>query len=226
MKKLIPFLLSGSLAFAAGIPTQRTVIGDYIEARTADVFTGPCFANSEGGLVGELAVFGWKIDKGSWQGVELDGLSVVGAVKAKATLGDVYHPYYPAKAVLIVDDKATPEQRIALRSFAQKMGGELLSDIVRVEYQPIDLAFKNNDLHSMQATLTAGSLAKIQTRALNEGDHLCRNEEVWYEPLSKVNHAMPVYALAHNFKGQGLGTTWSSPEKRSAFVGNFAVPSE
>jgi hypothetical protein len=226
MKKLIPFVLSTSLCFAAGIPAQRTVIGDYIEARTADVFTGPCFANSEGGLVGELAVFGWKVEKGSWQGVDLDGLAVVGAVKASATLGDVYHPYYPAKAVLIVDERATPEQRIALRGFAQKMGGELLSDIVRVEYQPIELTFKNNDLHSMQASLTAGSLAKIQTRALNENDHLCRNEEIWYEPLAKTTHAMPAYALAHNFQGQGLGTTWSSPEKRSAFIGNFAVPSE
>src|SRR6266704_1211050 len=134
MKKLIPFILSTSLCFAAGIPAQRTVIGDYIEARTADVFTGPCFANSEGGLVGELAVFGWKVDKGSWQGVSLDGLSVVGAVKASATLGDVYHTSYPVKSVLIIDDKATPEQRLALRSFAKKMGGDLLQDIVRLDY--------------------------------------------------------------------------------------------
>src|SRR5256885_73824 len=123
MKKLIPFILSTSLCFAAGIPAQRTVIGDYIEARTADVFTGPCFANSEGGLVGELAVFGWKVDKGSWQGVDLDGLSVVGAVKASATLGDIYHSTYPVKSILIIDDKATLEQRAALRSFAKKKIG-------------------------------------------------------------------------------------------------------
>jgi len=226
MKKLIPFLLGASLCFGAGIPSQQNIYGDYIEARTADVFTGPCFANSEGGNVGELAVFGWKIEKGSWQGVNLDGLSVVGAVKAKSTLGDVYHPYYPVQSVLIVDEKASPEQRLALRGFAQKMGGELLQNIVRVEYQPVALTFKNNDLHSMQASLTAGSLANIQTRALAEGDPLCRNEEIWYEPLTKTTHAMPVYALAHNFKGQGLGTTWSSPEKRSSFIGNFAVPSE
>src|SRR2546430_17370054 len=133
MRKLVPFLLTARVCFAGGIPSQN-IRGEYIDARTADVYTGPCFANSESGLVGELAVFGWKVDKGSWQGVDLDGLSVVGAVKASATLGDVYHPYYPAKAVLIVDERATPEQRIALRGFAQKMGGELLSDIVRVEY--------------------------------------------------------------------------------------------
>jgi hypothetical protein len=226
MKRFVPFLLTTSLCFASGIPTQQNIYGDYIEARTADVFTGPCFANSEGGLVGELAVFGWKIQKGSWQGVSLDGLSVVGAVKAKSTLGDVYHSSYPVKAVLIVDERATPEQRVALRGFAQKMGGDLMKDIVRVESQPIALTFENDDLHSMKATLTAGTLAKIQTRALNEGDHLCRNEEIWYEPLAKTNHAMPVYALAHNFNGTGLGTTWSSPDKRSSFIGNFAVPSE
>jgi hypothetical protein len=115
---------------------------------------------------------------------------------------------------------------MALRSFARKMGGDLLQDVVRVDYQPIALNFENNDLHSMKATLTAGTLAKIQTRAMNEGDHICRNEEVWYQPLTKVAHAMPVYALAHDFKGQGLGTTWSSPDKRSSFIGNFAVPSE
>jgi len=225
MTRLILCLLTAGLCFAGGIPSQD-VHGSYIEARTADVYTGPCFANSEAGLVGELAVFGWKIDKGTWQGVSLDGLSVVGAVRASATLGDIYHPVYPVKSVLIVDEKATPEQRMALRSFARKMGGDLLQDIVRVDYQPITLNFENNDLHSMKATLTAGTLAKIQTRAMNEGDHICRNEEVWYQPLTKTSHAMPVYALAHNFNGQGLGTTWSSPDKRSSFIGNFAVPSE
>src|SRR5437667_4412572 len=136
MKKLIPFLLCVSLGFAAGIPTQRTVIGDYIEARTADVYTGPCFANSEGGLVGELAVFGWKIDQGSWQGVSLAGLSVVGAVKASATLGDVYHTAYPVKSILIIDEKASLEQRAALPSSTTKIGDDLLQHIVSVDHRP------------------------------------------------------------------------------------------
>lgn len=225
MRIAVPFLLSASMCLAGGIPSHN-IYGDYIEARTADVYTGPCFANSEAGLIGNLAVFGWKVDHGSWQGVNLDGLSVVAAVKAKSTLGNVYETAYPVKAVLIVDEKATPEQRLALKSFARKMGGDLLEDIVRVDYQPIALSFENNDIHSMKATLTAGTLAKIQTRAMSEGDHICRNEEVWYQPLAKTTHAMAAYSLANNFQGKGLGTTWSSPDKRSAFIGNFAVPSE
>ena len=217
--------LAACLSYAAGIPTN-SIYGNYVEARTADVYTGPCFANSEVGLTGELAVFGWKVTKGTWNGVQLDDLGVVGVVRASSTLGDVYHSSYPVKAVLIVDERANPEQRLALQGFAKRMGGDLLQDVVRVDYQPIDMSFANGDMHSMKATLTAGNLAKIQTRAMNENDHICRNEEVWYRPLTKVQHAMPAFAVAHSFRGEGLGETWSSPDKRSAFVASFEAPSE
>ena len=197
------------------------VHGNYIEARTADVYTGACFANAEVGQVGELAVFGWNVTEGAWQGVDLSGLSVVGVVRASHTLGDVYQTSYPVKSVLIVDSKASAEQRLALMSFAKRMGGDLLQDVARVDYQPIRFAFKNNDIHSMVASMTAGPEAKIETRPLAEGDHICKNEEVWYPPLTKLSHAMPAYTVAHSFQGEGLGTRWSSPYKRSAFVGTF-----
>lgn len=222
---VVAAFLAATATFAGGIPS-KTIYGDYVEARTADVYTGPCFANSEVGLTGELAVFGWKVAKGSWQGVDLDGLSVVGVVRASSTLGDVHHSSYPVKSVLIVDERANPEQRLALQSFAKKMGGDLLQDVVRVEYLPTSIDFENNDLHSMKGTLTAGNLAKIQTRAINNGDHICSNEEVWYRPLTKLSHAMPAFALSHDFRGDGLGTKWSSPDKRSSFIGSFVQPSE
>jgi hypothetical protein len=222
MKKLALCLcLAGSTLMAAGLQNRTQLSGDYIEARTADVFTGPCFANSEVELVGNLAVFGWKINTGTWEGVKLDGMSVVGVVKAASTLGDVHNSAYPVKSVVIIDERANPEQRLALKSFAQRMGGDLLQDIVKVDYEKVDFAIDGNNVHGAKATLTAGTLAKIQTRAINEGDHLCSNEITWYGPLTKLDHAMPAYALAHSYKGKALNTTWSSPEKRSAFVGQF-----
>jgi hypothetical protein len=226
MKFVLGLLLVAGMAFAAGIPTASTIYGDYVEARNADIYTGPCFANSEVYLMGELAVMGWKVKKGSWQGVDISGLSVAGIVRAKSTLGDAYTSAYPVKSVLVIDEKASPEQRLALASFVKRMGGDLFQDVVRVDYRAVDLAFENNDMHSMKATLTAGELAKIQTRAINNGDHICANEEVWYRPLTNVDHAMPVVALANTFKGPGLGTTWSSPDKRSSFVGSFVQVSE
>ena len=46
-------MLSTSLASAAGIQ------GDYVEARTADVFTGPCISNAEVFITGSQAVMAW-----------------------------------------------------------------------------------------------------------------------------------------------------------------------
>jgi hypothetical protein len=216
----LTFFLVAPVIFGAGIPANHAY-GEYVEARTADVYTGPCFANSEVGLTGDLAVLGWKVEKGTWQGTKLDGLSVVAAIRASHTLGDVTKTAYPVKSILIIDERADAEQRLALKSFAQRMGGDLLLQVVGVEFQPIEFDFANNDVHSMTATLAAGTLAKIQTRAIAAMDHICGNEYTYYPPLTKVNHAMPAVAVANNFEGTGLGVRWSNPDKRSAFVGTF-----
>src|SRR5436190_15412580 len=122
MLKALPILtLAVSLSFAAGTPAAP-VSGNYIEARTADVFTGACFANGEADLVGMEAVFGWKVNTGVWKGVNIAGLSVVGVVKAQHTLGLLTEPINPSKAVLIIDSRANAEQRRALQSFARHMG--------------------------------------------------------------------------------------------------------
>lgn len=215
-------LLAAAFTFAAELP-KSDVRGDYVEARTADVYTGPCFANGEVNQVGDLAVFGWSIQKGSWQGVGLDGLSVVGVVRASGTLGNVVQSAYPVKSVLIVNQRANAEQRLALESFAARMGGDLLQNVVKVNYAPIHFTLKDNNLHTATATLNAGNLAQIETRAITGADDICHNEATYYPPLTKLDHAMPAYTLANRFEGQGLGTNWSSPGNRSAFVGSFHV---
>ena len=210
-------------AAAAALAFGSDIKGTYVEARTADVFTGPCFANAEVNLVGDEAVLGWKIEKGEYNGVDISGLSIVAAVKASGTLGDVHTTAYPVKSVLILDERATKEQQQALMAFARKMSGDLLQDVVRTEVRPISVEFQNNNVHSMRAKMTAGELARVETRPINDKDHLCTNEEVWYSPLTKVEHAMAGVATQHDSKVDGLGSKWSSPDKRSAFVGTFSL---
>jgi hypothetical protein len=36
-----------------------------------------------------------------------------------------------------------------------------------------------------------------------------------------MNHAMPAVAELDSFKGEGLGVSWVSHGRRSAFVGSF-----
>jgi len=210
--------------FTDSKPTDQTdparkISGDYVETRSADVYVGQCFANGEMGLVGDEAILAWHVREGGWDGVSLAGLSVVGAVKAQATLGDPYGQPYPAKSVLMVDRQATPQQRQALINFAQEMGGELLRHVVKVMDVPIDMqVFPQR--HG-RASIRAGEFVTVETRAIGDKDHLCGNEATFYPPLTETTHAMPAVAMTDEYQGQGLNVTWTLHDKRSAFVGNF-----
>lgn len=196
------------------------VSGDYVETRSADVYTGPCFANGEVGLTGSEATLAWKIRQGSWSGVRLDGLTVVAVTKASATLGDPYNDPYPAKAVLILDANATPAQSKALVDFARAMAGRLLENVVAVHAAPISFTVGEGHLHG-SAVLKAGDIAAVETRPLDATDHICGNETTYYPPLTELSHRMPVVAAANEFSGTGLDTRWRISGKRSAFVGTF-----
>ena len=210
------------LAAGTAVSARAAIKGDYIEVRSADVYTGPCFANSEVGLEGKQAILAWRGKQGSWRGISLNGLSVVAVVQANATLGDPYHNPYPAKSILILDERATSRQRQALVEFAKSAAGRLASNVVRVTAAPIQVEVGEGTNHG-SVKMVAGELARIQTRSLCQGDHICGNEEVYYPPLTKVAHAMPAFTLEESFSGQGLGTVWNRMDTRSAFVGSFAL---
>ena len=71
--------------------------------------------------------------------------------------------------------------------------------------------------------MRAGQFAVVETRAINENDHLCGNEVTFYLPLTATAHAMPAVALVDQYQGPSLGETWLAHDRRSAFVGTFAV---
>jgi len=214
-------LFSAPLYAGTGASTSTTTIsGDYAEFRTADVYTGPCFANGEVGLTGDEAVLGWHVTAGTWEGVSLDGLSVLAVVRASATLGSTYSNPLPARAVMIVDARATAAQRAALVRFAQAQAGPLLATVVAVEASPI--RFELGAQHGVVSV--EANTVRISTRSVAPSDEICHNEEVFYPPLaSHLTHAMPAVTLEGTYDGNHLGATWHDAGRRGAFVGHFAA---
>ena len=219
MRSLIIVAVAIVLASSTCLFAQQ-IRGDYLETRSADVYTGQCFANGEVNLVGNEAILAWHVQSGTWDGIALDGLTVAAAVRAHGTLGDPYENPYPAHAVLLVDEQASEQQRAALVSFAHQMGGELLHQVDRVISTPMELSV-NHQQHGV-AMLRAGEFATVQTRSIGDKDHLCGNEVTFYPPLTDVAHSMPAVAMTDSYHGPGLGVDWESHGKRSAFVGSFA----
>jgi hypothetical protein len=202
---------------AVAVPVQAGEIsGQYIEGRTCNVWIGACFANAEMNLTGKHAVIGWKIDKG--QG--LDGLSVVAVIEASDTLG--LEQSGPAKAVLVVDKKASASQRGALVALARKLGGKLTENVIAVETAPISLAITECKGGGC-ATLDAG-VAKLETRCFHEAtDSLCGHEDNYYPPLTEGVKVKSAMLTENRFVGKGFDKTWSDRECRGAYVGSFSA---
>jgi hypothetical protein len=200
--------------------SPAAVRGQYVEARTCDVFTGSCFANADTGLTGKNAALAWKVEAGTFAGTKLDGLGVVAVVCASETLG--LKQTGKGRAVVIVDEKATTAQRDALVKFVQAQAGGLVGEVVAVKAAPIDLTICKCDGEGC-ATLSAGTV-KISTRCIDaDHDKACGNETTLYPPLAKGVAARAAVAVEHSFTGKDLNETWNDGGRRGAFVGTFAV---
>jgi hypothetical protein len=203
-------------AAALDLPAGASITGDYLESRSAEVVVGHCLANAESGLAGREAILAWTVRAGAWQGQSLAGLSVVAVVQSPDTIGDVVNEPVPARAVMVVDERASQAQRDALVGLAQSMAGPLLADVVGIESAPIDSSAMDG-----RRAIRAGDLAAVEVRERRHRDGLCGNEGVFYPPLIALEHAHPTYTLVHEWNGAGLDGTWKSPEKSSSFIGTF-----
>ena len=89
--KLFTGTLAIVLALGMGVALAEegkpTITGDYIEARNCDLWTGNCFAMGEINMIGDLAVVAWVVNKGEFEGVTLDGLKVVAALRSEGRKG-------------------------------------------------------------------------------------------------------------------------------------------
>ena len=203
-----------------GQTSAAEIAGHYLETRTCQVYTGPCFANSEMGLAGKDAVMAWSIREGKHNGVNLAGLKVVMALNCSTTLGHGgINDAQNLKSVIYVDDKANTEQYAALVDFVKTHAGKAGEAVVRVVSAPIEMALNETDL---QGSVRAGKDVKVVTRKARQSDCICSNEVAFYPPLAKVENFASGVTSIGEFNGRGLGSRWSTPDNRGAYMATFA----
>ena len=213
MKKL--FLTAAATIALAATTWAAPISGTYLEVRSCDVYTGPCFSNAEMGSNGKEAILTWSIKKGAWNNIDLAGLNVIAVVRTKNTLGDIKYAQPRGKAVLIVDARANAKQRAALAAFAKARAGKLIGEVLCTRVEPITAAI--GDCTSVKA----GKLVNITTRCFCAGDHVCGNEYLYYPPLTKIRNATAAFTQMFAYQGGDLGIKWISIGQRGAYVGTF-----
>ena len=223
-KSFVPVAVVLSVLLTAPLASAGTLQGIYMETRTCQVYTGPCFANAEIGLAGKNAIMAWKIQQGSMdcgdQGdVDLAGLSVVLVTRASETLAfrGVDDPR-TLKSVILVDERASSVQREALIQFARHHAGRAGKVIARIDSVAIDMKL---DLLELRGELSAGKQVTLKTRKARPEDCICSNESAYYPPLASVENFVPGVTIEGQFNGRGLGTRWSTPGDRSSYMATF-----
>jgi hypothetical protein len=215
MKRILVFLAAVGFAVAP-LAARGRVTGSYVEARTAEVFTGGCVMASEAETMGREAVLAWKVDRGAFNGISIDGLSVVAALAGDRNLGiqEIGGDKPTVRSTVFVDEKANAAQRLALVSMATELSRGLLGTIVAVTPAPIEFADGSAEV-AVRTNELALEVAKHFVH-----DPSCGSTQ-WFHPLSSIDDAVVGLASQHTFTGNGLGAKWSDPNKRSAFFGTF-----
>jgi hypothetical protein len=208
------FVLASAPAFAAG-----PVVGEYVEARTAEVFAGGCIMSSQAETMGREAVLAWHVTSGAYDGEELGGLSVVAAVSGDRNLGIREiggEAPSSVRGVVFVDQQATPAQQRALVRLAQTMSRGLITDLVDVK--PVAVDYTSTP---MNIAVTAGD-AKLAVQRHNHHTAGCGAMK-WFTPFSAIDDATIGVADQHQYEGRALGIRWSDPNRKSAFSGTFSL---
>jgi hypothetical protein len=207
--------LAASPLLAGG---RGTVNRAYVEARTAEVFTGGCIMNSEAETMGRQAVLAWKVDRGSFNGVPIDGLSIVAALSGDRNLGmvEMGGARPTVRSAMFVDERANPVQQMALVAMVNELSKGLVGDIVQVTPALIQFVDRGGEIQ-----VSAGQVALDVSKHLTH-EPTCGAMQ-WFHPLASVDQAAVGLAAEHTFTGSALGTKWSDPNRRSAFFGTFSV---
>jgi hypothetical protein len=213
---LLTMALAASVGMAAhAAPNAKgSLKGDYVEARTASVFAGPCHYNGELTTAGREAEMAWNIREGSWNGVALSGLTALVAVTSEANLKEDAE----RRSILYIDAKASKAQADALADALKTNYGKALGKVVAVKRAPLTFTRKG-DLFRVAAK----GVTSLEVEALPNGECCTMAHLVWYEPLVELKGRKVGYTKTSGIQDKTLGPAWTHDGQNTAFYGTFSL---
>ncbi len=206
------------LLLTAGVVAAEpeTVVGDYVEARSALVFTCGCFFSGESVTAGREAILAWRIREGTWGGVPLNNLSVVAVLGGAENL---IHRDTPRKSALYLDASANKKERDALLALFTHHFAHLLGDVVSVQVAPIVWHVGGEAHDVMIEGKIEVSIRKSQPEDAHPGAQL------WDEPFISLTDAMLATMQAYTYQDTVLNVRWQNFEPRiTGYFGTFTLP--
>jgi hypothetical protein len=207
-------LITCAAAIAFTSRAENTAIkGDYVEVRTASVFTGACHFNGEVVTTGREAIMAWNFTSGRWNGADVAGLKAIAVISADENLENVSAV---RRSEIILDNSANHEQKVAMLEALKNKYAATLGEIISVRSAPITFKHEGRTYDVVSAN------AAINVEAM-PNDLCCKQPNlVWYSPLVQLSGRKVGYTLKAVYSGSAVGETWERDGENSAFYGSFA----
>src|SRR5438132_5459141 len=204
-------LIAGSAACVSAAPA---VTGDYVEARSCNVYAGPCHFGSEYTTAGREAVMAWRVQRGASAGQTLDGLGAVAVVAGEDNLAVAGTP---RRTVFYVDERATPAQREALVALLRAKTGADFGRVVAVRAAPI--AFEDQ---SDGVRVSVPNVARLEATKMPDAACCRWPGQRWYDPLARAQDVQVGNAAVNEYDDSLLNVRWANNGANSVLFGRFS----
>jgi hypothetical protein len=203
-------LIAGSAACVWAAPA---VTGDYVEARSCNVYAGPCHFGSEYTTAGREAVMAWRVRHGAYAGQALDGLAAVAVVVGDDNLAVAGTP---RRTVFYIDERATPAQREALVAILRARTGADFGRLVAVRAAPI--AFEEQ---SDAVRVSVPKIARLDATKMPDAACCRWPGQLWYDPLARAQGVKVGNAAVNEYDDGLLDVRWTHNGQNSVLFGDF-----
>jgi hypothetical protein len=188
--------------------------GDYVEARTASVFAGPCHYNGEVMTDGREAIMAWNVTSGSFNHVDLSGVRAVAVVSCDANLAD---ETAARRFEITIDSSASAAQAAAMVDALQSHFGKMMGEAVNVRRAPVTFVHRDRDYQ-----VEAKGFATLSVQGM-PNDECCKQPNlVWYSPLASIEGRKVGFTSEAAYTAGTICDIWERTGENSAFYGAFA----
>ena len=192
------------------------VSGDYLEARSNEVYTCGCLFSGQMTTAGREAILAWRITRGAYQGTALAGVKVVAVVVGDANLG-AYDG--PRRTALYLDANASDAQLQAILALWRREYSQALGKIAAVHRVSISFTQQGDGVR-----LSIPNLLEVQARKARLPEDAHPASYVWYQPFVPLRNSSLATALDYEYSGTDFQHQWQDlMPSINGYLGEFAL---
>jgi hypothetical protein len=192
------------------------VSGDYVEARSNEVYTCGCLYSGQMTTAGREAILAWRITRGVYQGTPLAGVRVAAVVVGDANLG-AYDG--PRRTALYLDESASDAQVRAIVTLWLRTYSQALGKIATVHRAPISFTQQGDSVR-----VSIPNLVEVQARKARLREDAHPGSFLWYAPFVPLRNSSLVTALNYEYQGMDFQHQWQDlMPSINGYLGEFAL---